>query len=77
MRMRERVTTCGTQIMITVLQGPPKTAWVVTLREAHDLIDCLCDAVEEAQGNAKVPSHPFAPRKFKRAPASVTVSPTN
>lgn len=82
MRMRERVTTCGTQIMITVLQGPPKTAWVVTMKEAHELVDCLCDAIEEAQGNATVPVSPFAPRRLKRAPApssagvSVSVHPS-
>lgn len=63
MRMRERVKTYGTQVSLTVLQGPPRTAWVMTMREAHELVEVLCDAIEEAQGNAKVPMHPFAPQR--------------
>jgi hypothetical protein len=37
------------------------------MHEAHDLVDSLCDAIEEAQGNAKVPSHPFAPKRGKKS----------
>ena len=70
MRMRERVCAHGTQVQITVLQGPPKVAWVVTMHEAHELVECLCDAIEEAQGNARVPLHPFAPRRQRSANAN-------
>lgn len=53
MAIRDRVIVSGTKISLVMIQGPPRVAWVLSIKEVLELVDALVPAVEAAEHHLK------------------------